>query len=98
LKSKEIQDLIKKIAKDNNITIAEVKFLIKTQFKFVSQVMRNSGNKNNNYDFKSVYIPHFGSFKLAKKRVEVARRNLQNKKENNEERKSTNGDNESSRA
>lgn len=80
LKSKAIQNLIKQIAEDNNITVKETKHLITTQFKFVAQVMKNSGSKDNNYSFKSVYIPFFGSFRVAKRRTIRAREgNLKNK-------------------
>ncbi len=82
MKSELVQDLIKEIADKYNISAIEVKKIITSGFKLSAIVMRDSGRKKNGWDFKRVYIPYFGSFKLVKSKVKQAKKAL--KKEEDE--------------
>ena len=76
MKSKGVQDLIHKVALNNSLSDAELKKIITSIFKFQYILTANTGNRKNNYDFKSLLVPYFGKFKVNKKAVANARAKL----------------------
>lgn len=85
MKKEHTQSLIRSIAEKNNISIKDAKLVITSAFKLSYITMTNTGGRDNNWDFKSVFIPFFGSFRLVKSRIKAAKNKLRLETLNKEE-------------
>ena len=61
--------IYKSIAKQANLTVAQVEEIVQSQFAFVTQTMAE-GVKNNPDTFKSIQLTHLGKFAVRKHKLE----------------------------
>jgi hypothetical protein len=60
---RKLQEFIKNLAEEKNLSIFAVEFAISHQFKFLKKCMQSD-------DLPDIYIKNLGRFKVKKKRLE----------------------------
>jgi nucleoid DNA-binding protein len=71
---RKLQEFIKNLAEEKNLSIFAVESVIKHQFKFLKKCMQSD-------DLPNIYMKNLGRFKVKKRRLEWMIDNL--KKDNN---------------
>jgi len=72
----KLQEFIKNLAEEKNLSIFAVEFAISHQFKFLKKCMQND-------DLPDIYIKNLGRFKVKKARLEWMINELKKDKNNN---------------
>ena len=73
---RKLQEFIKNLAEEKNLSIFAVEFAISHQFKFLKKCMQSD-------DLPNIYIKNLGRFKVKKARLEWMISELKKDKNNN---------------
>ena len=72
---RKLQEFIKNLAEEKNLSIFAIEYVIKHQFEFLKKSMQSD-------DLPDIYLKNLGRFKIKKKRLEWMITELKNKGNN----------------